>query len=98
MSKQLWTYLRSRVEITRADGTTLTGVVTDFVDEMDNGDQDEIILFIDGQNPYEINELGLLEDEIASIVLLNDNVIELGEDVFDNWVKLGRPTKRSYTN
>lgn len=98
MSKRLWTYLRSRVKIIKTDGTVLTGVVTDFIDEMDNGEQDEIMLFIDGQNPYKMNEIGLLEDEISNITLLTDNVIALGEDVFENWLKLGRPTKIEYSN
>ena len=43
MSKQLWNYLRSRVQVVTSDGEVITGFVTDFIDEIDNDEQDEII-------------------------------------------------------
>ena len=42
MGKQLWNYLRSRVQVVNSDGEVIKGFVTDFIDEMDN---DEISLF-----------------------------------------------------
>lgn len=67
MSKQLWKYLRSRVEIIISSGESLTGLVTDFVDEMDNDEQDEITILIDSSSPDEPTEVSLYEDEINSI-------------------------------
>lgn len=67
MSKQLWKYLRSRVEIITSNGESLTGLVTDFVDEMDNDEQDEITILIDSPSPDEPTEVSLYEGEINSI-------------------------------
>ncbi|MCK1257317.1 hypothetical protein MX099_05400 [Streptococcus uberis] len=67
MSKQLWKYLRSRVEIIISNGESLTGLVTDFVDEMDNDEQDKITILIDSSSPDEPTEVSLYEDEINSI-------------------------------
>ena len=39
MSKQLWNYLRSRVQVVTNDGKVIKGFVTDFIDEMDNDEQ-----------------------------------------------------------
>ena len=39
MSKQLWNYLRSRVQVVTSDGKVIKGFVTDFIDEMDNDEQ-----------------------------------------------------------
>ena len=39
MSKQLWDYLRSRVQVVTSDGKVIKGFVTDFIDEMDNDEQ-----------------------------------------------------------
>ena len=47
MSKQLWNYLRSRVQVVTSDGKVIKGFVTDFIDEMDNDEQDEITILID---------------------------------------------------
>lgn len=47
MSKQLWDYLRSRVQVVTSDGKVIKGFVTDFIDEMDNDEQDEITILID---------------------------------------------------
>ena len=44
MSKQLWNYLRSRVQVVNSDGEVIKGLVTDFIDEMDNDEQDEITI------------------------------------------------------
>ena len=52
MSKQLWNYLRSIVQVVTSDGKVIKGFVTDFIDEMDND---------------EPTEISLLESEIISI-------------------------------
>lgn len=67
MSKRLWNYLRSRVQVVNRDGEIITGVVTDFVDEMDNDEQDEITILIDNPSPDEPTELSLFESDIISI-------------------------------
>jgi|GEM_PF-654914 len=67
MSKQLWNYLRSRVQVVTSDGKTIKGLVTDFIDEMDNDEQDEITILIDNPSPNEPTEISLLESEIISI-------------------------------
>ena len=51
MSKQLWNYLRSRVQVVTSDGKVIKGFVTDFIDEMDNDEQDEITILIDNPRP-----------------------------------------------
>ena len=51
MSKKLWNYLRSKVRVVDINGNIISGLVTDFVDEMDNDEQDEITILIDGSNP-----------------------------------------------
>ena len=67
MSKQLWNYLRSRVQVVTSDGKVIKGFVTDFIDEMDNDEQDEITILIDNPSPDEPTEISLLESEIISI-------------------------------
>ena len=67
MSKQLWNYLRSRVQVVTSDGKVIKGFVTDFIDEMDNDKQDEITILIDNPNPDEPSEISLFESEINSI-------------------------------
>lgn len=67
MSKQLWDYLRSRVQVVTSDGKVIRGFVTDFIDEMDNDEQDEITILIDNPSPDEPTEISLLESEIISI-------------------------------
>lgn len=67
MSKQLWNYLGSRVQIVNSDGEIIKGLVTDFVDEMDNGEQDEITILIDSSSPDDPTEVSLYESEISSI-------------------------------
>ena len=67
MSKQLLNYLRSRVQVVNSDGEVIKGLVTDFVDEMDNDEQDEITILIDGSNPDSPTEVSLYESEISSI-------------------------------
>lgn len=44
MSKQLWNYLRSRVQVVTSDGEVIKGFVADFIDKMDNDEQDEITI------------------------------------------------------
>ena len=67
MSKQLWNYLRSRVQVVTSDGQVINGFVTDFIDKMDNDEQDEITILIDNPRPDEPNEISLFENEIVSI-------------------------------
>lgn len=67
MSKQLWNYLRSKVRVVDINGNIISGLVTDFVDEMDNDEQDEITILIDNPSPDEPTEISLYESEISSI-------------------------------
>ena len=67
MSKKLWNYLRSRIQVVNSDGKIIKGLVTDFVDEMDNEEQDEITILIDNPSPDEPTEISLYEGEIISI-------------------------------
>ena len=67
MSEQLWNYLRSRVKVVTSDGEVITGFVTDFIDEIDNDEQDEITILIDNPGPDEPTEISLFESEIISI-------------------------------
>lgn len=67
MSKQLWNFLRSRVQVVNSDGKIIKGLVTDFVDEVDNDEQDEITILIDNPIPDEPTEVSLYEGDIISI-------------------------------
>lgn len=67
MSEQLWNYLHSRVQVVNSDGKIINGLVTDFIDEMDNDEQDEITILIDNPNPDEPTEISLFESEIVLI-------------------------------
>lgn len=67
MSKQLWNFLRSRVQVVNSDGKIIKGLVTDFVDEVDNDEQDEITILIDNPSPDEPTEVSLYEGDIISI-------------------------------
>ena len=67
MSRQLWNYLRSRVQVVTNDGKIIKGRVIDFVDEMDNDEQDEITILIDHPSPAEATEISLFESEVLSI-------------------------------
>ena len=67
MSKQLWNYLRSKVQVVNRDGEVIKGLVTDFIDEMDNDEQDEITILIDNPGPDEPAEISLFETEISTI-------------------------------
>lgn len=67
MSVQLWNYLRSRVQVVTGDGKIIKGLVTDFIDEMDNDEQDEITILIDDPSYNEPTEISLFESEIISI-------------------------------
>ena len=67
MSKQLCKYLRSRVQIVTNCDKIIKGRVIDFVDEMDNDEQDEITILIDNPSPDEATEISLFESEIVSI-------------------------------
>ena len=51
----------------KSDGEVINGLVTDFIDEMDNDEQDEITILIDNPSPDEPTEISLLESEIISI-------------------------------
>ena len=50
-----------------SDGKIINGLVTDFIDEMDNDEQDEITILIDNPNPDEPTEISLFESEIVLI-------------------------------
>ncbi len=67
MSKQLWRCLRSRVQVVTNCDKIIKGRVIDFVDEMDNDEQDEITILIDNPSPDEATEISLFESEIVSI-------------------------------
>ena len=67
MSKQHWNYLHSRVQVVNSGGKIINGLVTDFIDEMDNDEQDEITILIDNPGPDEPTEISLFESEIISI-------------------------------
>lgn len=67
MSKQLWNYLHSKVQAVNSDGQVINGFVTDFIDKMDNDEQDEITILIDNPRPDEPTEISLFESEIVSI-------------------------------
>ena len=67
MRKQLWNYLHLRVRVVNSDGKIINGLVTDFIDEMDNDEQDEITILIDNPSPDEDTEISLFESEIVSI-------------------------------
>ena len=67
MSKQLWNYLHSRVQVVNSGCKIINGLVTDFIDEMDNDEQDEITILIDNPGPDEPTEISLFESEIISI-------------------------------
>ena len=67
MSKQLWNYLHLRVRVVNSDGKIINGLVTDFIDEMDNDEQDEITILIDNPSPNEPTEISLFESKIISI-------------------------------
>ena len=67
MSKQLWNYLHSRVQVVNSGGKIINGLVPDFIDEMDNDEQDEITILIDNPGPDEPTEISLFESEIISI-------------------------------
>ena len=74
MSKQLWNYLRSRVQVVSRDGKIIKGLVTDFVDEMDNDEQDEITILINNPGPDEPTEISLFESEIISIKAISQRL------------------------
>ena len=78
MSKKLWNYLRSKVRVVDINGNVISGLVTDFVDEMDNDEQDEITILIDGSNPDSPTEVSLYERDIASIQVITGAQLKLG--------------------
>lgn len=71
MSKRLWTYLRLRVQVVTNNGKIIKGLVIDFVDEMDNDEQDEITILIDKPRSNEPSELSLPESDIISIKVIS---------------------------
>lgn len=74
MSKQLWKYLRSRVQIVTNCDKIIKGRVIDFVDEMDNDEQDEITILIANPSPDEATEISLFESEIVSIKTISQDL------------------------
>ncbi|MFS9189487.1 hypothetical protein QM833_08255 [Streptococcus infantis] len=71
MSKRLWIYLRSRVQVVTNNGKIIKGLVIDFVDEMDNDEQDEITILIDNPRSDEPSELSLPESDIISVKVIS---------------------------
>ena len=71
MSKRLWTDLRSRVQVVTNNGKIIKGLVIDFVDEMDNDEQDEITILIDNPRSDEPSELSLPESDIISVKVIS---------------------------
>lgn len=71
MSKRLWIYLRSRVQVVTNNGKIIKGLVIDFVDEMDNDEQDEIMILIDNPRSDEPSELSLPESDIISVKVIS---------------------------
>lgn len=71
MSKRLWTYLQSRVQVVTNNGKIIKGLVIDFVDEMDNDEQDEITILIANPRSNEHSELSLPESDIISIKVIS---------------------------
>lgn len=71
MSKRLWTYLRSRVQVVTNNSKIIKGLVIDFVDEMDNDEQDEITILIDNPRSDEPSELSLPESDIISVKVIS---------------------------
>ena len=67
MRKQLWNYLHLRVRVVNSGGKIINGLVTDFIDEMDNDEQDEITILIDNPSFDEPTEISLFETEISTI-------------------------------
>ena len=67
MSGLTFYYLPPRVKVVTSDGEVIKGFVTDFIDEMDNDEQDEITILIDNPRPDEPTEISLFESEIISI-------------------------------
>ena len=67
MRKQLWNYLHLRVQVVTSDGKVIKGFVIDFIDEMDNDEQDEIPILIDNPSPDESTEIFFFESEINAI-------------------------------
>ena len=74
MSKQLWNYLHSKVQVVNSDGQVINGLVIDFVDEIDNDEQDEITILIDNPRPDEPTEISLFESEIISIKAISQRL------------------------
>ena len=71
MSKRLWIYLRSRVQVVSNNCKIIKGLVIDFVDEMDNDEQDEITILIDNPRSDEPSELSLPESDIISVKVIS---------------------------
>ena len=51
-------------QVVTSDGKVIKGFVIDFIDEMDNDEQDEITILIDNPSPDEPTEISLFETEI----------------------------------
>ena len=74
MSKRLWIYLRSRVQVVTNCDKIIKGRVIDFVDEMDNDEQDEITILIDNPSPDEPTEISLFESVIILIKAISQRL------------------------
>lgn len=70
MSHKLWNYLRENVEVVDTNGNVYRGYVYDFVDEVDNEEEDEININLINRKQGEPTEITLYDSEIKSIKTL----------------------------
>ena len=70
MSHKLWNYLRENVEVVDTNGNVYRGYVYDFVDEVDNEEDDEISINLINRKPGDPTEITLYDNEIQSIKIL----------------------------
>lgn len=70
MSHKLWNYLRENVEVVDINGNVYRGYVYDFVDEVDNEEDDEININLINRKPDDPTEVTLYDSEIKSIKIL----------------------------
>ena len=67
---KLWNYLRENVEVIDTKGRIYRGHVYDFVDEVDNEEEDEINIELINRKFDDPLEITLYESQIKSIKIL----------------------------
>lgn len=70
MGLKLWNYLRENVEVIDTKGRIYRGYVYDFVDEVDNEEEDEINIDLINRKFGAPLEITLYESQIKSIRIL----------------------------